>query len=341
MPKSRLPHNVQDAAYRNLSDYSLLRGAKSLRFFRLLPTIGRATLNSTMLAPHHVIFTALEGALLASGSGSSFSSGSGSWEAAGEALGEIERQRIPLILVTRRTRMQIEPLRSKIGHAHPFITENGGGLFIPDGYFPMHLEGATRVARYFCVPFGRPYAEAVDAVEEIAADAGCSVMGYAQMTAREIARNTGQSVKEAELDRQREFGERFFFAGENAAAVNRFAEIAQERKWQATPGDPFWELSSAKAGGGNEPGQAIRYLMRLYRASTRMRLRSVGIGAAAGDLPLLTAADHAILLPVRRGEFVPELTLRLPRAVPGEAAGPQGWNDAVLKLLEGAAIERR
>ena len=81
--------------------------------------------------------------------------------------------------------------------------------------------------------------------------------------------------------------------------------------------------------------------MRLYRTSTRMRLRSVGIGATAGDLPLLAAADHAILLPVRRGEFAPELTSRLPRAVPGDTAGPQGWNDAVLKLLESAPIERR
>src|SRR5580692_5341683 len=107
-----------------------------------------------MLAPHHVIFTALESALL--------DPVSGSWEAASEALGEIERQHVPLILVTRRTRAQIEPLRRKIGHALPFITENGGGLFIPDGYFSMHLEGATRVARYFCVPFSRPYTEAVE-----------------------------------------------------------------------------------------------------------------------------------------------------------------------------------
>ena len=118
----------------------------------------------------------------------------------------------------------------------------------------MHLEGAIRAARYFCVPFSRPYTEAVEALEEIAADAECSVMGYAQMTAREIARNTSQSVKDAELDRQREFSERFFFAGESEASLRRFSEIARERKWLATPGEPFWEISSGKSGGGNEPG---------------------------------------------------------------------------------------
>ena len=286
-----------------------------------------------MLAPRHVIFTALEGALL--------DSSSGLWEPATEALEEIERQHVPLVLVTRWTRAQIEPLRRKIGHAYPFITENGGGLFIPDGYFPTHLEGAVRAGRYFCVSFGRPYSEAVEALEEIAAESSCSVMGYAQMTAREIAQNTGQSAKEAELDRQREFSERFYFAGESADAVKRFTEIALERKWRLTPGEPFWEIAAAKDQDGNEVGRAVRYLMRLYRTSTRTRLSSVGIGALVQDLPLLAAMDHSILLPIRKGEFSPELTSRLPRAMAGEAAGPLGWNTALLRMLKNSDLERQ
>ena len=84
----------------------------------------------------------------------------------------------------------------------------------------------------------------------------------------------------------------------------------------------------------------MRYLMRLYRASTRMRLRSVGIGATPQDLPLLAAVDQAIILPARKGEFAPELTSRLPRATSGDAAGPHGWNDAVLKLFEALPVQR-
>ena len=102
------------------------------------------------------------------------------------------------------------PARKSIRYAaswntsHPFVTENGGGLFLPDGYFALHLEGAARVARYFCVPFGRPYAEAAAAVQEIAALADAAAVGYAQMSIREIANNTHQSQPLAELDRQRE-----------------------------------------------------------------------------------------------------------------------------------------
>ena len=109
----------------------------------------------------------------------------------------------------------------------------------PTGYFLLALEGASRVARYFCVPFGQPYAAATEALAEIAAEARASVVGYSQMSARELAQNTGESLREAELSRDREFSERFFFAGEVAATARRFAEVAKQRGWDAIPGEPF------------------------------------------------------------------------------------------------------
>src|SRR5260370_25142826 len=115
-----------------------------------------------MLAPRVVIFTPSN--LLGSANGLSSS--------ASEALLEIERRKVPLVLLTRGTRAQLEPLRRKIGHSHPFITEGGGGLFIPDGFFAIRLEGARRVGRYLCVPFGHPSHDAAAAVEDIARQAG-------------------------------------------------------------------------------------------------------------------------------------------------------------------------
>jgi mannosyl-3-phosphoglycerate phosphatase len=274
-----------------------------------------------MLPPTRVIFTALEGALL--------DSSSQSWMAAGEALEEIARRHVPLVLVSSGTRAELEPLRRKIENGYPFITESGGGLFIPDGYFAKHLERAVRQGRYFCVPFGRPYADAVTAAEELAGESGASIVGYAQMTAREIARNTGESLRQAELARQREFSERFFFAGGSEAVLARFEREARERGWDAIRGEPFWELRS-----GNDEARALRHLMHLLRDSLHTRLRAVAIGSSARDLPLLSAADHAIVLPQRSGEADPMLSSRLPKAIQDGAPGPAGWNQAVLKALQ-------
>lgn len=274
-----------------------------------------------MLPPTRVIFTAVEGALL--------DPKSHSWSAAEEALQELDRRRVPLVLATAGTRAELEPFRAKIGHGHPFITESGGGLFLPDGYFNQKLPGATRVGRYFCVAFGRPYAEAVSAAEEFAKESGASIEGYSNMRAREIARNTGEPVRQAELAKQREFSERFFFAGDTDAIEAKFERAAQEHKWLAVRGEPFWELRS-----GNDEARALRHFMKLVRDSQHARLRSVALGSSARDLPLLAAADQAVVLPHRGQEFDPALTSRLPRAIPGEASGPAGWNAAVLKLLE-------
>jgi mannosyl-3-phosphoglycerate phosphatase len=275
-----------------------------------------------MLPSTRIIFTGVEGALL--------DPKSQSWSAAAEALAEIDRRRVPLILCTSGTRAELEAFRTKIGHGHPFITESGGGLFLPDGYFNLKLQGATRVGRYFCVAFGRPYAEVVTAAEELAEESGASIEGYSTLSARDIARNTGEPVRQAELGKQREFSERFFFAGDTDAVEDKFEQSAREHKWDAIRGEPFWELRS-----GNDEGRALRHYMRLVRESQpHTRLRAVAIGSSERDLPLLAAADQAVVLPQRGQEFDPAVTARLPRAIPATASGPVGWNDAVLKLLE-------
>jgi mannosyl-3-phosphoglycerate phosphatase len=271
-----------------------------------------------MLAPRVVIFTP------ANLIGSRTRAG----HPAADALLEIEKRNIPLILSTRGTRAELEPLRRKIGHAHPFITEGGGGLFFPDGYFALRLPRAKRMGRYLCVPLGRSSEEARAAVDDIAAKAGAEVVHYAEMNAREIARNAGITDREAEASCEREFSERFFFAGNAVLAATAFERIAGEQHWQLRPTEPFWELSS-----GNDEGIAVRYLMRLYREALPSRLRAVGIGASFEDLTLLAASDQAFILPLSPGHFDEKLLSKLANAARIDVPGTLGWNHIVLSIL--------
>lgn len=250
---------------------------------------------------------------------------------ASEALSEIERRNIPLVLSTRGTRAQLEPLRRKIGHGHPFVTEGGGGLFIPDGYFALRLEGAKRMGRYLCVPFGRSSQEAGEAVEDIAREARAEAVRYAEMNAREISRNTGMTERDAEGSREREFSERFFLAGNADLAVPSFERIAGEQNWQIRRSEPFWELSS-----GNDEGKAVRYLMRLYREALRSRVRSVGVGTSVEDFSLLAASDQAFILPLNSDSFDEKLVSKLPNAARIDVPGTAGWNQTVLDTLSRA-----
>jgi mannosyl-3-phosphoglycerate phosphatase len=267
-----------------------------------------------------ILFTDLDGTLLDEQTYSA--------AAAAEALDEIERRRVPVVFCTSKTRAEVEVLRRKLGNAHPFITENGGGIFIPQGYFSMALPRATAAGRYHCIALARPYQEIADELDQLAADTGTTVVGFHHMSANEVARNTGLPVNEAKLARMREFDEPFFFAGANERAERAFAEQASRRGLQLVRGGRFWHLFS-----GSDKGRAVRELMRLYRTAWRTRVRAIAIGNSDNDLSMLAVADLAILLPERDGELNPDVVSRLPTVHRGTAPGPAGWNQAILELL--------
>ena len=278
-----------------------------------------------MLAPRHLIFTALEGALV--------DPHTDSFAGAEEALSELERRKIAFVLLTSRTREEVDPIRRKLGHNHPFVTESGGGIFFPDGYFSLRIPGSVRTARYLSVAQGRPYAEVCEALDEIAEECAVGVAGFHHMSLREIADNTGLPPRSAELARAREFDEPFFFTSADDKAIVRFVETARKRGFDTRRGPTFWHLS-AKC----DPARAVRSLAQLFREATHIKLRLVGIGGGDQDLPWLRAVDHAVLLPdshgaARPSEDLPEAQGRRMTIATGDAPGAIGWNKAILNII--------
>ena len=283
------------------------------------------TLLSVLLAPRHLIFTALEGALV--------DPRTDSFAGAEEALSELDRRKIAFVLLTSRTREQIEPLRRKLGHNHPFVTENGGGIFFPDGYFSLRIPGAVRTARYLSIAQGRPYAEVCEALDDIAEECAVGVAGFHHMSLREIADNTGLRPRNAELARAREFDEPFYFTSADDKAIARFVETARERGFDTRRGPTFWHLSARC-----DAARAVRSLAQLFREATHIKLRLVGIGGGEEDLAWLRAVDLAIRLPDSREAAKPSENLqgnpgRTRTIVMGDAPGPAGWNKAILNII--------
>jgi len=246
-----------------------------------------------------------------------------------EALQELERRQVPLVFASRGTRMEVEFVRRKLDNRHPFITENGGGLFVPEGYFRQRIPESETIRHYHRISLARPYAKTCAALDEVAEEAGVEVVGFHNMSAREVAENYGLPPRMAELARLREYDEPFFFAGEEAAASRRLAEAARASGWQITRSERFWLFSS-----GADVKAAVDRLMELFRTARHARVRSVAIGWNRHQLALLSAAGRAILLPAPDGAYDEELAERLPAARRAGAPGPAGWNAAVMELLE-------
>ncbi|MGH8863477.1 MAG: HAD-IIB family hydrolase [Burkholderiales bacterium] len=266
--------------------------------------------------PQLIVFTDLDGTLL--------DAETYAFDAAREALDALRARGIPLILASSKTRVELERLRNSLDHHHPFIAENGGGVFIPKGYFDFPLEGTVLRGPYQVLELGLPYAALRLALKEIAHALVCRIRGFGDMTTEEIAERTGLNPADAQLAKQREYDEPFVIESPPPPleALNREAE---RRALRCTSGGRFDHLM-----GPSDKGLACRFLIDCYRRRYGT-ITTVAIGDSFNDLSMLAAVDRPILVQRADGTYDPDVTLLNLVQAPG--AGPLGWNRAVLDLL--------
>jgi mannosyl-3-phosphoglycerate phosphatase len=125
------------------------------------------------------------------------------------ALGRLRDAGIPLVLCTSKTRAELEPLRRALGNTHPFIVENGGGVFLRLGYFPFAIDNTARRDAYDVIVPGDRYEDLVRALRRASRASGFAVRGFADMSDDQVARETGMTDVAAHAARQREFDEPF------------------------------------------------------------------------------------------------------------------------------------
>jgi mannosyl-3-phosphoglycerate phosphatase len=222
---------------------------------------------------------------------------------------ELEHAGIPMVWCTSRSRVQMdEPIR-RLGHRHPFIAENGCGAYIPEGYFNLRAEKSVRLGRFTCIPIAELLPAAEEALESASEQTDVEVMPLRSLSPRELAQNLGLPEREAELARQRDFDEPFFFAGASDEDVSRFKADAAHRKLSLHKRGMLWSLSV----GGNV-AQAARALAKMYQRIWRFRPGTFAIATQEDAEELFPAADRRILLERQEGPAAAERTKTYPLA---------------------------
>lgn len=263
-----------------------------------------------------VIFTDLDGTLL--------DAATYRYDAARPALDVIRKQGIPLIFCTSKTRAEVELLRKELDNQHPFIVENGGALYIPEGYFKTLSPGAINRNGYHVIEFGVPYSRLREALRSIEAQVGVSLVGFGDMRIEEIMQHTGLAQPEAERARQREFDEPFFIK-DAKASLETIREVAAQLGLTVVSGGLFHHLV-----GGINKGRACRLLIDLY-CQEWGKVSTAGIGDSLNDLPMLEIVDRPFLVEQGGGGYVGGITVEGLTRLQG--IGPAGWAEGVRRLL--------
>ena len=175
---------------------------------------------------------------------------------------------------------------------------------------------------------GRPYQELVRELRKLASDTGIAVRGFHQMSDQEVARETGLTLREAHMARQRETGEPFVFQDATPAEIRSFCRKAQARGYSVLRGGRFWHLS-----GGCDKGLALSVLIGFFRTAWQTRIVTIALGDSGNDLPMFRLVDRPILIPKPDGSFASEVTQAMPRIRRAKKPGPEGWAAAVQEAL--------
>ena len=261
-----------------------------------------------------VVYTDLDGTLL--------DHATYSYDEARPALDALHEKGVPLILCSSKTRAEMIPLWYELELDHPFIAENGGGLFASrenplaqgpgwqdagDGWRVLALGmPVAEVRQKFCVFKERFKAK-----------------GFFDLSDHEVAKLTGLSLAEAALARRREFNEPVLLPHAREQEAD-FTAAAGRSGLEVAKGGRFYHLL-----GGADKGKAVRLLNDFYRGKDP-GLITAALGDSPNDTPMLAAVDHPFLVARFDGGHA---DIRLPGLVKSPRIGPRGWNRAVLDLL--------
>lgn len=260
-----------------------------------------------------IIFTDLDGTLL---DHETYSFGK-----ANEALRAIKSKKIPLVICSSKTRAEIEKNRIKLGNTDPFISENGGGIFIPDGYFDgWRSDWEEAGGGYSLIRLGGKYQDLRDAIGKLRS-AGFDIRGFGDMAADEIASLTGLDLADAKLAKLRDFDEPFIFHGSDTQGLRKAIE---QLGFHHTMGRYHHIL------GDSDKGKAISILAGMYQAKLG-DITTYGIGDSPNDIPMLLTVDVPILVQQPDGKYHPDIVV--PNIHHAGDIGPAGWNRAVLEII--------
>jgi D-glycerate 3-kinase len=243
-----------------------------------------------------------------------------------EFTAALDHEAIPAVWLTSRSRLQFDDARRKHAHSHPFVAEDGCAVYLPEDYFHLRPSSdpsrtkdtaTVRLGRFTCIPIAQALPATADALQTLSDESGVPVVTLRSLSPRELMQNTGLPQREADLVRQRDFDELFFFAGTTDKQVAQFLTQGHSQGLQFRKHGVLWSAAI-----GSSVQRCIRELSRLYDRALRYHAHVVGIATSDLAAGLFPFCERTILLtdnhkdePAQdeaRGTRAPHLSLHAP-----------------------------
>jgi mannosyl-3-phosphoglycerate phosphatase len=189
---------------------------------------------------------------------------------------------VSIVFASSKTRYEIDFYRNKWQVTDPFIVENGSAILIPETYFVIHYEFTRSAQRYNIIELGTAYCIIREKLEIVRNRTGANIVGFGDISAEDIAEDSGLPLYLAQLAKKREYSEPFKILDGNEKEV--LDSISDEGLCFTRGGRYLHAL------GNCDKGKATSILKNLYLQQFK-RIFSIGVGNSANDLTMLKIVD--------------------------------------------------
>ncbi|MCP4134420.1 MAG: HAD-IIB family hydrolase [bacterium] len=252
-----------------------------------------------------------------------------SYAEAEEGISLLKKNNIPLVLVSSKTRQEIEELSRELQLVSPFIFENGGGIAWPatEGEKAYNYS----MMMYDIDILGLKLEELKQHLNLVADVMKSKITTIVDMTIDELIVFTGLSQKKAELAQKRKASLPFILSEKKEIGIdelNKINTIVNKKGLSITKGGRFFHLSSK----GSSKGAAIKKVVENYaKKSGDGTITSIGIGDSENDIPMFLSVDIPFLVKKPGGTAI-KTGLKSIRETRG--IGPAGFTEAVKQIIQ-------
>jgi mannosyl-3-phosphoglycerate phosphatase len=269
--------------------------------------------------PRLVVFTNVDDFLL--GGASPF------MEASRPVLGLLAASGIPVILVSSRTRAEVEVVSQRLALPHPFICEYGSAVYLPAGYFASTPPHAVTRSGYHVLETGVSYREVVTTLHRLARQLHVGIESFSQMSVDDVSRAYGVSLLDARLAKLRDHGEPFRFVDATPKARARLLHALHSAGFQCLHDGRFHHAAVRI-----DVGERVRVLRSMYGEDGPVV--TAAVAGRSEDLALLREVEAPVVVQSPQARSTFELFKALPQAVLTSLPGLRGWVEGMTELLQ-------
>ena len=254
-----------------------------------------------------IVFTDLDGTLL--------DHHTYQYDAALPAIAQLKASNIPLILISSKTRAEIQSLQQALDINYPLVCENGAAIYRTDSQGENWYQ-----------EFSQPRTEIINYLNELKSRHDFKFEGFSDWSVEEIAEKTGLTVEQASLASERDFTEPLLWYGDEDDFI-QFQALLAERKLRAVQGGRFVSIM-----GEFDKSTALEWLKQHYSQQTQEKPVIIALGDSPNDEQMLNTADIAVLI---KSEQSDQLEVgHATKLIRTEMPGPEGWNQAIQQILK-------